>query len=55
VTRVNEFVQASEPEYAFVTLISTWLMTTRTTARAIAAHGGMIPATEQDRVVRQVL
>ena len=40
VTRVNELVHASEPEYALVTLILIWLMTTRHTASVRASQFG---------------
>jgi hypothetical protein len=42
VARVKELVQASDPEYAFVTLILIWLMTTRITARVMAIQAGII-------------
>ncbi|CFS37223.1 Uncharacterised protein [Mycobacterium tuberculosis] len=39
-SRVNELVHASEPEYAFVTLILIWLKTTRMTASVNASQPG---------------
>ena len=41
-TRVYELVQASEPEYALVTLILIWLMTTRITASVMASQCGIM-------------
>ncbi|CPU60057.1 Uncharacterised protein [Mycobacteroides abscessus] len=40
--RVKELVHASEPEYALVTLILIWLITTRITARVIASQCGIM-------------